>query len=56
MSRLAALGVGRIFLEVEEGNRPALRLYARAGFTEVGRRPGYYAGGAAALVLRRDLA
>ena len=59
MSRLAALGVARIFLEVEEGNRAALRLYARAGFNQVGRRPGYYQhapGGAAALVLRRDLA
>jgi ribosomal-protein-alanine N-acetyltransferase len=57
MRRLAALGVARLFLEVEEGNRAALRLYARAGFSEVGRRPGYYApGGAAALVLRRDLA
>ena len=38
---------------------PALRLYQRAGFQEVGRREGYYrdpAGKAvAALVLRRDL-
>jgi ribosomal-protein-alanine N-acetyltransferase len=59
MRRLAALGVARIFLEVEEGNRAALKLYARAGFSEVGRRPGYYQdapGGAAALVLRRELA
>ena len=35
------------------------RLYARAGFAEAGRRPGYYPreGGtrASALVLRRDL-
>ncbi len=39
---------------------PALRLYRRAGFVEVGRRAGYYpkAAGkpATALVLRRDLA
>jgi ribosomal-protein-alanine N-acetyltransferase len=42
-------------LEVGEDNTPARRLYARAGFREVGRRPGYYAGGKAALVLRRDL-
>ena len=58
LSRLAALGVARVFLEVEEGNRPALRLYSRAGFGEVGQRKGYYpraAGAAAALVLRRDL-
>lgn len=58
LSRLAALGVARLFLEVEDGNRPALRLYERAGFNQVGRREGYYAkpaGAVAARVLRRDL-
>ena len=57
---LAGLGVQTVFLEVGEDNAPANRLYARAGFKEVGRREGYYpsAGAArsAALVLRRDLA
>jgi ribosomal-protein-alanine N-acetyltransferase len=59
LRRLAGLGVGAVFLEVEEGNKPALRLYDRAGFRAVGRRPGYYPGEAgaplAACVLRRDL-
>jgi [ribosomal protein S18]-alanine N-acetyltransferase len=58
LGRLAALGTRRIFLEVDDGNRPALRLYARAGFLEVGRRAGYYAraeGSGTALTLRRDL-
>jgi ribosomal-protein-alanine N-acetyltransferase len=59
LRRLAGLLVGTVFLEVEEGNRPALRLYAAAGFRQVGRRPGYYPRDAqdavAALVLRRDL-
>ena len=32
-----------VHLEVEEGNRPALALYRRRGFREVGRRQGYYA-------------
>ena len=48
----------RVFLEVDDGNRPALQLYARAGFREVGRRAGYYAraeGARTALTLRRDL-
>lgn len=31
-----------IFLEVRAANEGARLLYARAGFTEVGRRPGYY--------------
>ena len=50
-------GLRAVFLEVDEDNAPARRLYARAGFREVGRRPGYYPSGGsrAALVLRRDL-
>ena len=59
LRRLAGLAVSTVFLEVEDGNTPALRLYDRAGFRQVGRRPGYYQQGsataAAALVLRRDL-
>jgi [ribosomal protein S18]-alanine N-acetyltransferase len=57
LRRLAGLGVRTVFLEVDEGNAPALRLYRRAGFSEVGRRAGYYQDnrGAAALILRRDL-
>ena len=58
LSRLAALGIARVFLEVDDGNRAALKLYARVGFREVGRRQGYYAraqGSGAALTLRRDL-
>jgi ribosomal-protein-alanine N-acetyltransferase len=60
LRRLAGLGLRAVFLEVDEDNTPARRLYARAGFSEVGRRPGYYAQGraspSAALVLRRDIA
>ena len=59
LRRLAGLGARTVFLEVDEHNAPALRLYDRAGFREVARRPNYYAGpgdkAAAALVLRRDL-
>ena len=48
-----------LFLEVDEGNAPALRLYDRLGFREVGRREAYYAGEGTepvnALTLRLDL-
>lgn len=37
------LGATRLFLEVAEDNAAARALYARTGFFETGRRPGYYA-------------
>ena len=59
MRRLAGLGVRTVFLEVEDENVPARRLYARGAFRQVGRRDGYYSrpgnASGAALVLRRDL-
>lgn len=59
LGRLAAVAVRTVFLEVDEDNTPALRLYRKAGFREVGRRAGYYAGQGGkpsnALILRRDL-
>lgn len=59
LRRLAGLGARAVFLEVDEHNAPAIRLYDRAGFHEISRRPNYYTGAggktAAALVLRRDL-
>lgn len=48
-------GAGAMFLEVATANAPARALYIQAGFVAVGRRPGYYAGGGEALVLRRPL-
>jgi ribosomal-protein-alanine N-acetyltransferase len=60
LRRLAGMGARTIFLEVDEHNKPAMRLYERAGFHEISRRSNYYqaagAKPAAALVLRRDLA
>ncbi len=59
MRRLVALGTRTVFLEVDEYNAAAIRLYDRAGFHEISRRPNYYPGpggkAVAALVLRRDL-
>jgi ribosomal-protein-alanine N-acetyltransferase len=48
-----------LFLEVDETNLPALALYRRLGFRDVGRREGYYSSRegrkTSALVMRRDL-
>jgi [ribosomal protein S18]-alanine N-acetyltransferase len=59
LGHLAGHGVRRIFLEVEENNQPARRLYERTGFSIVGRRERYYRQGNGeqlnALLMRRDL-
>jgi ribosomal-protein-alanine N-acetyltransferase len=59
LGHLAGRGVRTVFLEVEENNQPARRLYERAGFTIVGRRERYYRQGGGeplnALLMRRDL-
>ena len=59
LGHLAGRGVRTVFLEVEENNPPARRLYERAGFAVVGRRERYYRqdGGEPlnALLMRRDL-
>ncbi|WP_342359995.1 ribosomal protein S18-alanine N-acetyltransferase [Terrarubrum flagellatum] len=59
LSRLGQRGARAVFLEVEEGNTPAIALYRRYGFAEVGRRKSYYpkADGrtADALTMRRDM-
>jgi len=49
-------GAERLLLEVAEDNGPARALYFACGFSEFGRRRGYYADGKVdALVLARDL-
>ncbi|MFX5972556.1 hypothetical protein ABTE98_19405, partial [Acinetobacter baumannii] len=57
---LAGRGVRTIFLEVEENNQPARRLYDGSGFEVVGRRERYYKQPNGeplnALLMRRDLA
>jgi ribosomal protein S18 acetylase RimI-like enzyme len=48
-------GVLFVTLEVREHNSSAIGFYGALGFEEVGRRPRYYSGGEAAILLTRDL-
>ena len=43
ISRAMERGAERLHLEVRDGNH-AIKLYEKAGFLEVGRRPNYYTG------------
>ena len=59
LRRLYRDRITALFLEVEAGNQPALALYRRLGFAQVGERRGYYAHpdgtSSAALVMRVEL-
>jgi ribosomal-protein-alanine N-acetyltransferase len=59
LGHLAGRGIRTVFLEVEENNQPARRLYARAGFGVAGRRERYYKEASGeqlnAVLMRRDL-
>lgn len=55
--RLQENQVSCLTLEVRISNEPAIRLYEKLGFTEVGRRPGYYHNPKEdALILRKEWA
>lgn len=55
----AKTGARQVFLEVAEDNIAALGLYGKAGYKQVGRRPGYYlpkdGAPVAAFVLRKAI-
>lgn len=54
----SAAGAQRMFLEVRPSNLPAISLYQRFAFRQVGRRPGYYparSGREDALIMVREL-
>jgi [ribosomal protein S18]-alanine N-acetyltransferase len=59
LGHLAGRGIRTVFLEVEENNHPARRLYDRTGFSVAGRRERYYKQASGeqlnAVLMRRDL-
>ncbi len=59
MREVHARGGESLFLEVDDGNAPALGLYRKLGFLTVGERPAYYTDKngvrTTALVMKRDL-
>lgn len=56
MDALRDKSMESLTLEVRASNSPAIALYDRLGFTEVGRRPNYYTDpGEDALIMRKEL-
>ena len=48
-------GAKNIFLEVDEANFPAISLYQKNGFTNIGTRPHYYDNGNNAIIMKKDI-
>lgn len=55
LAHARATGKQRALLEVRASNQPALHLYQKLGFSEVGQRKAYYADGEDALLLTLQL-
>ncbi|MEW5764135.1 MAG: ribosomal protein S18-alanine N-acetyltransferase [Acidobacteriota bacterium] len=55
LEQARSLGGERIHLEVRESNAPAIALYRKHGFGELGRIERYYSDGAPALVMEAPL-
>ena len=49
------LGTKIIFLEVDEENTPAIELYKKSGFVNVGARPHYYENGHNAIIMKKEI-
>lgn len=48
-------GAKNIFLEVDEANFPAISLYSKCGFKNIGTRPNYYENGHNATIMSKEI-
>ncbi len=55
LEQLKRRGIHSYFLEVEEGNIPAIKLYEKMGFKVVHKKKHFYSNGASALIMTLDV-
>lgn len=48
-------GASKIFLEVSHTNTPAIKLYEKCGFVQIGKRKNYYSDGTDAILMQKDM-
>ena len=48
-------GANKIFLEVSHTNTPAIKLYEKCGFTQIGKRKNYYSDGSDAILMQKNI-
>lgn len=48
-------GASKIFLEVSHTNTPAIKLYEKCGFVQIGKRKNYYSDGTDAILMQKDI-
>ncbi|MBQ7185741.1 MAG: ribosomal protein S18-alanine N-acetyltransferase [Alphaproteobacteria bacterium] len=48
-------GASKIFLEVSHTNTPAIKLYEKCGFGQIGKRKNYYSDGTDAILMQKDI-
>ena len=49
------MGAKKIFLEVSHINIPAIKLYEKCGFVQIGKRKNYYSDGTDAILMQKNI-
>lgn len=49
------VGATKIFLEVSTENTPAIKLYEKCGFVQIGKRKNYYSDGTDAILMQKEI-
>ncbi|MCR5194485.1 MAG: ribosomal protein S18-alanine N-acetyltransferase [Alphaproteobacteria bacterium] len=54
-NEIKKIGATKIFLEVSHTNTPAIKLYEKCGFAQIGKRKQYYSDGSDAILMEKNI-